>query len=253
MSTDHWTAEEYREYQRTGREPVRQQNPLNISRDVLDLIEAHKNPIPQEEIERRYAEAEKRGEVMALDITEGPDGKVSMRYAGRVQETGEEPEETDSTFDKLRRRVAVYSASKLLEDRGIHGAKIVIPGHKKKPKYGNQKHTEDGITFDSTHELNVYHWLKARKQRGELRWVFVHVPFRFTSGVTYWADFMTIRADGTVETVWDAKSKPTADNRVYINKKKQLLAEWGIEITEVTAKDSDGRGGYYNPNWHFVP
>lgn len=120
-----------------------------------------------------------------------------------------------------------------------------------KAKYRNEKVAEDGITFDSRHEHRVYQWLKARKERGELRWIFVHVPFRFMSGVTYWADFMTIRADGMVEAVWDAKSKPTADNRVYINKKKQLRAEWGIEINEVTRRDYDGRGGFYNSRWNL--
>lgn len=168
------------------------------------------------------------------------------------RETGEEPKGTDDTFDKLRKRVAVYSANKMLEDRGIHGAKIVLPG-KKRPKYGNEKETEDGITFDSKHEHNVYRWLKARKERGELRWVFVHIPFRFVSGVVYWADFMTIRADGTVEAVWDAKSKPTADKREYINKKKQLKVEWGIDIIEVMREHYDGNGGYFSQEWPIVP
>lgn len=123
----------------------------------------------------------------------------------------------------------------------------------KKSKYGNEKETEDGITFDSKHEHNVYRWLKARKERGELRWVFVHIPFRFMSGVVYWADFMTIRADGTVEAVWDAKSKPTADKREYINKKKQLKVEWGIDIIEVMREHYDGNGGYFSQDWPIVP
>ena len=56
--SEHWTAEELREYQRTGREPVRRS-----SREIRNIVNAFKNPIPQEEIERRYAEAEARGEV----------------------------------------------------------------------------------------------------------------------------------------------------------------------------------------------
>lgn len=164
------------------------------------------------------------------------------------RETGEEPKGTDDTFDKLRKRVAVYSANKLLEDRGITGAKIVLPG-KKRPKYGNEKETEDGITFDSKHEHNVYRWLKARKDRGELRWVFVHVPFRFSSGVVYWADFMTILADGTVEAVWDAKSEVTARNKDYVIKKKLLLDEWGVEVREVMRSHYDGIGGYFSDEW----
>ena len=119
----------------------------------------------------------------------------------------------------------------------------------KKNKYGNQKYTEDGINFDSKHEWNVYRWLKDRKERGELRWVFVHFPIRFMNGTAYWADFMTIRADGTVEAVWDAKSKPTAEKREYISKKKSLKAEWGIQVIEVFREDADGRGGFYNDQW----
>lgn len=119
----------------------------------------------------------------------------------------------------------------------------------KKSKYGNEKETEDGITFDSKHEHNVYRWLKARKERGELRWVFVHVPFRFSSGVVYWADFMTILADGTVEAVWDAKSEVTSRNKDYVIKKKLLLDEWGVEVREVMRSHYDGIGGYFSDEW----
>ena len=119
----------------------------------------------------------------------------------------------------------------------------------KKPKYGNERETEDGITFDSKHEHNVYRWLKARKERGELRWVFVHVPFRFMNGVVYWADFMTVLANGEVEAVWDAKSEITAKNKDYVIKKKTLLAEWGIEVKEVMREHSDGHGGFFSRNW----
>ena len=44
---------------------------------------------------------------------------------------------------------------------------------------------------------------------------------------------MTIRPDMSVEGVYDAKSEATKQNRVYINKKKQVKACWGIEIREV--------------------
>ena len=121
-----------------------------------------------------------------------------------------------------------------------------------KAKYSSRKVEEDGIVFDSLHEHRVYRWLKARRERGELRWVFVHVPFRFMNGVVYWADFMTIRADGSVEAVWDAKSEITAKNSDYVIKKKTLKAEWGIEICEVYQHDADGCGGYFNPAWPIM-
>lgn len=119
----------------------------------------------------------------------------------------------------------------------------------KNRKYRNEPTEADGIRFDSRHEANVYLWLKSRKERGELRWVFRQVPFQFQSGIVYRADFMTILPDGTVEAVWDAKSEITAKNKEYVMKKKLLKSEWGIEIREVMARDADGRGGFWNEKW----
>ena len=44
---------------------------------------------------------------------------------------------------------------------------------------------------------------------------------------------MTILPNMAIEGVYDAKSEATRKNRVYINKKKQMKACWGIEIREV--------------------
>jgi len=149
-------------------------------------------------------------------------------------------DERDAETERRRREIA-----RAVEDASREGPE-------KRSKFGSRKIEEDGITFDSRHEHRVYAWLKARKRRGELRWVFVHVPFRFMNGVTYWADFMTIRADGSVEAVWDAKSDATAKNRDYVIKKKSLKTEWGIDICEVYQRDADGLGGYYNPAWPIM-
>ena len=98
MSKDHWTAEEYREYQRTGREPAGKAEPMKLGQDARDLMEAYLHPTPQEEIERRYAEAEKRGETMYLDIPVKPKRKYrnepivvngirfASKHEGRVYE-----------------------------------------------------------------------------------------------------------------------------------------------------------------------
>lgn len=159
-------------------------------------------------------------------------------------ETGREP------AGRNERQQRIEEAYAKAEREG-HVMVLDIPADAapKKSKYGNEKETEDGITFDSKHEHNVYRWLKARKERGELRWVFVHVPFRFSSGVVYWADFMTILADGTVEAVWDAKSEVTARNKDYVIKKKLLLDEWGVEVREVMRSHYDGIGGYFSDEW----
>lgn len=175
MSGGNWTTEEYREYLRTGREPVGK-------------------------------------------------GQAGKTAGGQ-------------TFDGIigeALRKSTYGGS---QDR------------KEGRKYRNEPTEIDGIRFDSKHEANVYVWLKARKDRGELRWIFRQVPFQFINGTVYRADFMTVLPDGRVEAVWDAKSEITAKNREYINKKKSLKAEWGITLREVYARDYDGCGGFWNDEW----
>lgn len=100
-------------------------------------------------------------------------------------------------------------------------------------KYGNRRVEIDGIKFDSQHEANVYQELMLRVRAGELKTVCRQVKFDLPGGIVYVADFVTIKPDMTVEGVYDAKSPITKQNRVYINKKKQMKACWGIEILEV--------------------
>lgn len=151
---DRWTAEEYRRYLETGKDPERQRT-----------------------VDERYAKAEREGKVMVLDI--GP---------------AEQPE--------------------------------------KKRKYRNEPVTVDGIRFDSKHEAQVYQNLMLQVKAGELKCVCRQVGFDLPGGIRYIADFVTIGKDLTIE-VLDAKSEATRKNRVYINKKKQMLACWGIEVKEV--------------------
>ncbi|MBR3741107.1 MAG: DUF1064 domain-containing protein [Clostridia bacterium] len=117
----------------------------------------------------------------------------------------------------------------------IQAAKIAEEAEKKvkRQKYGNRRVEVDGIKFDSQHEANVYQELMLRVRAGELKTVCRQVKFDLPGGIVYIADFVTIRPDMTVEGVYDAKSEATKQNRVYINKKKQVKACWGIEIREV--------------------
>ena len=103
----------------------------------------------------------------------------------------------------------------------------------KRNKYGNRKVELDGLKFDSQHEAKVYLELKLRVKAGELRCVLRQVPFDLPGGIRYFADFVTIGNDMAVEGVYDAKSEITRKNRVYINKKKQIKAIYGIDIREV--------------------
>ena len=102
----------------------------------------------------------------------------------------------------------------------------------KRTKYGNRRTEVDGKKFDSKHEAEVYQELMLRVRAGELRCVARQVAFDLPGGIRYIADFVTIGPDYRAEVI-DAKSPATRKNRVYINKKKQMASEWGIEIREV--------------------
>lgn len=107
------------------------------------------------------------------------------------------------------------------------------PEPPKRQKYGNQRVEIGGIKFDSKHEATVYQELMLRVRAGELKTVCRQVKFDLPGGIVYIADFLAIRPDLSIEGVYDAKSEATKKNRVYINKKKQMKACWGIEIREV--------------------
>ena len=107
-----------------------------------------------------------------------------------------------------------------------------LPLKGKARKYGNTPVTVDGKRFDSRHEAEVYGELMLRRRAGELRLVLRQVSFDLPGNIRYVADFVTVDCRGNLEII-DAKSEATRKNRVYINKKKQLRAEWGFEIREV--------------------
>lgn len=103
----------------------------------------------------------------------------------------------------------------------------------KRQKYGNRKLTVDGMKFDSQHEADVYFGILLPSWKcGTYKLLARQVPFDLPGGIKYIADFLTVSVDGHVSVI-DAKSDATRKNRVYINKKKQMRAIWGIEIQEV--------------------
>ena len=102
----------------------------------------------------------------------------------------------------------------------------------KRQKYANQRTEIDGKRFDSKHEAEVYGELMLRRRAGEIRVIMRQVSFDLPGGIRYIADFCTVDREGRFE-VLDAKSEATRKNRTYINKRKQMLTEWGIEIREV--------------------
>lgn len=106
-------------------------------------------------------------------------------------------------------------------------------GKPKRTKYGNRKIEIDGKRFDSQHEAAVYAALMSRVRTGELKAVLRQVKFDLPGGIVYIADFVTIDNEMRIEGVYDAKSEATKKIRVYINKKKQMKAIWGISIKEI--------------------
>lgn len=109
-------------------------------------------------------------------------------------------------------------------------------------KYGNQKTTVDGITFDSKAEAARYEQLKREELMGFIqclelqkryilckgRWKSTNKPY----SITYKADFAYLR-DGEI-VVEDVKGFRTKE---YQMKKKMLMSLYGIEITEIDAKE----------------
>jgi hypothetical protein len=112
------------------------------------------------------------------------------------------------------------------------GVSVADMGRPKRNKYGNRRVEVDGIKFDSQKEARYYEELMLRYRAGDLKLVLLQVPFILPGPVKYYADFLTIDNDGRFEVI-DVKSEATRKNRVYINKKKQMKAVWGIEIKEV--------------------
>lgn len=134
----------------------------------------------------------------------------------------------------LRMTAEEYAALAQRQRQGVRRTDLGIPAQSAaRSKYGNRRTEIDGIKFDSKHEANVYQELMLRVKAGELKTVCRQVKFDLPGGIVYVADFLAIRPDMSIEGVYDAKSPATKQNRVYINKKKQMKACWGIEIQEV--------------------
>ncbi len=99
-------------------------------------------------------------------------------------------------------------------------------------KYRNQPTTIDGMRFDSKREARHYERLQLQRAAGEVDWFTRQVPFWLPGNIRIVVDFLVKFTDGRV-IVQDAKSTATAQNRTYINKRKQLKALYGLDIEEV--------------------
>lgn len=116
-------------------------------------------------------------------------------------------------------------------------------GPPKPSKHRNHKTTIDHIKFDSQVEAAYYLYLEHDKQHGTVQYYLRQVPIRLPGGVTYWCDFMVVRAvprkPGVIGIEWiDVKGQRT---QTFINKKKQVEELYpDIQIIEVKRQDIAG-------------
>lgn len=111
-------------------------------------------------------------------------------------------------------------------------------------KYGAQKVTDDGYTFDSKAEWMRYRQLKLMVAAGQIHSLKVH-PFwiiehngiricRYTADFEYFKDGFPV--------VEDVKSRPTREKLDYVRVKKMMKAFHGIDIQEVLNRRGAGKG-----------
>lgn len=198
MSGNNWTAEEYREYLRTGREP----NRVSFGgKEYEKMRREHMNNIGI--MVGIMAEEERRSASPTCCQPAPPSG---------VTVPDELPED-----------------GKILSPDDL-----IRAAEKRRNKYGNRITYIDGKRFDSIHEAQIYQELKLRVAAGELRCILRQVRFDLaeTEKLQYVSDFVIIYPDMRIE-VLDAKSEATRKNKVYVIKKKLMREKWGIEIREV--------------------
>ncbi len=107
------------------------------------------------------------------------------------------------------------------------------PAPAKPSKYRNTRVFLEGEWFDSKLEYDCFCELKLRKVAGEIAYTKRQVTFVLEGGVKYRADFECVLTPtyaarvGYCSEVWDAKG---CDTRSSINKRRQVLARYGIEV-----------------------
>ena len=116
---------------------------------------------------------------------------------------------------------------------------------KKGNKYNAKKTEYNGHSYDSKHEARVAQYLdlllKEKDARDTvIKWIPHPKKFTFTVNgkkiTSYTPDFMVKYSSGKVE-YWDAKSEATRKAEAYRIRKKWLLAEYGIDVKEISKHD----------------
>lgn len=108
----------------------------------------------------------------------------------------------------------------------------VEKGDKRRSKFGAVRTSVHGMSFDSKKEARRYEVLEYLRTTGQVAWFTRQVPFWLEGGVRMVVDFLVMYADERGLRLEDTKSTATM-TQVYINKKKQLRARYGLEVFEV--------------------
>ena len=107
---------------------------------------------------------------------------------------------------------------------------------KKRPKYGNEAEIVDGIRMMSRKEAKRYRDLGLLLKGRQIDFLARQVRFLLPGGIEFVADFVTGRrtkSEFTQEYTIEVSDAKGVRNRVYINKAKQMLSEYGIVVIEV--------------------
>lgn len=140
---------------------------------------------------------------------------------------------TPAELVDLKARVAGLPSAKHMRDNPAERVK-------RAQKYGNERVTDGGRTFDSKAEHKRWQHLAMLERAGEIRDLRCQVPFELIpaqvspSGkkerpTVYLADFVYRAQDGA-EVVEDVKGAVTPEYRL---KRKLMLWRHGIEVKEV--------------------
>lgn len=109
----------------------------------------------------------------------------------------------------------------------------------KRSKYGNQRLTFEGLSFDSKRELHRYVLLREMVRTGAISDLRRQVPFELAPGVSingrrrpplrYVADFVYRERGSAIDTIEDVKGVVTEAYRI----KRHLMAAAGFVIREI--------------------
>lgn len=116
-------------------------------------------------------------------------------------------------------------------------------GHPRAPKpskFGNVKTVVDGVKLDSKREAKRFRELNLLFKAGDIDTLARQVQYRLPGGVVYVADFVYRQLipvpseyAGAIKIVWVVEDAKGHRTREFINKKKQMKSQHGIDVVEV--------------------